>query len=204
MRLVLIRHAESEHAVRGLVGGPLGCRGLTAGREVGATLSPNRRTGRLRRPPHQPFPRARQTAERLLPALPITAVTEEAVLCELLPGQADGLTWNAYRAQFGEFDLVAEPERPFSPGGENWLEFCGRVRRTLAALGEQFAGKTVAAVTHGGFIVVSLLALFDVPRPGTGARLHVDYTSLPTWRLSGSVWTLAGYNDTCHLDRLDE
>ena len=30
MRLVLIRHAESEHAVRGLVGGPLGCRGLTA------------------------------------------------------------------------------------------------------------------------------------------------------------------------------
>ena len=99
---------------------------------------------------------------------------------------------------------MAEPERPFSPGGENWLEFCGRVRRTLAALGKQFAGKTVAVVTHGGFIVVSLLALFDVPRPGTGARLHVDYTSLTTWRLSGSVWTPAGYNDTWHLDRLDE
>ena len=136
--------------------------------------------------------------------MPVTAVTEEAVLCELLPGQTDGLTWDAYRAQFGEFDLVAEPERPFSPGGENWLEFCGRVRRTLAALGKQFAGKTVAVVTHGGFIVVSLLALFDVPRPGTGARLHVDYTSLTTWRLSGSVWTPAGYNDTWHLDRLDE
>lgn len=179
------------------MGGPLGCRGLTAcGCQQAERLAQHfHRTGELADCAAlltSPFLRARQTAERLLPALPVTAVTEEAVLCELLPGQADGLTWDAYRAQFGEFDLVAEPERPFSPGGESWLEFCGRVRRTLAALGEQFAGKTVAAVTHGGFIVVSLLALFDVPRPGTGARLHVDYTSLTTWRLSGSVWTLAG------------
>jgi broad specificity phosphatase PhoE len=131
----------------------------------------------------------------LLPALPVTAVCEEPDLGELLPGQADGLTWDACRAQYGMFDLVAEPERPFSPGGESWLAFHGRVRRTMAALAEQFAGRTVAAVTHGGFIVVSLVALFDIPRPGTGARLHVDYTSLTIWGKSNSAWELERYND---------
>jgi hypothetical protein len=59
----------------------------------------------------------------LLPTLTVTAVTEESDLGELLPGQADGLTWDVYRAQYGVFDLVAEPERPFAPGGECWLAF---------------------------------------------------------------------------------
>jgi broad specificity phosphatase PhoE len=56
--------------------------------------------------------------------------------------------------------------------------FDGRIRRAMTDLAGQFSGQTVAAVTHGGFIVVSLLALFDISRPGTGSRLHVDYTSL--------------------------
>jgi broad specificity phosphatase PhoE len=136
----------------------------------------------------------------LRPALPLTAVSEEPNLCELLPGQADGLTWAAYRAQYGMFDLVAEPERPFAPGGESWLTFHDRVRRTMATLAQRFVGRTVAAVTHGGFIVVSLLALFDIPRPGTGARLHVDYTSLTVWRAANNVWELERYNDAWHLD----
>jgi hypothetical protein len=59
----------------------------------------------------------------LLPTLTVTAVTEESDLGELLPGQADGLTWDLYRAQYGVFDLVAEPERPFAPGGECWPAF---------------------------------------------------------------------------------
>jgi broad specificity phosphatase PhoE len=74
--------------------------------------------------------------------------------------------------------MVAEPERPFTPGGESWLEILGRVRRPMATLAKRFAGQTVGAVTHRGFIVVSLLAPFDIPRPRPGARLHVDYTSL--------------------------
>jgi broad specificity phosphatase PhoE len=87
--------------------------------------------------------------------LTVTAVSEESNLSELLPGQADGLTWEACRAQYGMFDLVAEPERPFAPGGECWLEFYGRVRRMMDTLAEQFAGRTAAAVTHAGFIVVT-------------------------------------------------
>jgi broad specificity phosphatase PhoE len=60
----------------------------------------------------------------------------------------------------------------------------------------------VAAITHGGFIVVSLLALFDIPRPGTGARLHVDYTSFTVWRAANNVWELERYNDAWHLEQI--
>jgi broad specificity phosphatase PhoE len=209
MRLVLIRHAESKHAVSNIVGGPLGYQGLTPrGREQAERLAERlRRTGELADCAAlftSPWRRARETAEILLPSLSVTAVSEDPNLCELLPGQADGLTWDVYRAHYGVFDLVAAPKRPFAPNGESWLEFHGRVRRTMATLAEQFAGRTVAAVTHAGFVVVSLLALFDIPRPGTGARLHVDYTSLTTWSMSSGVWTLARYNDAWHLDREDE
>jgi broad specificity phosphatase PhoE len=209
MRLVLIRHAESKHAVSNVVGGPLGCQGLTPrGRQQAGQLAERlHRTGELADCVAlltSPFPRARVTAGILLPALPVTAVYEEPGLSELLPGQADGLTWNAYRTRYGLFDLLAEPERPFAPDGESWLEFHGRVRRTMTMLAEQFAGRTVAALTHAGFVVVSLLALFDIPRPGTGARLHVDYTSLTIWSMTSGVWMLARYNDAWHLDREDE
>jgi broad specificity phosphatase PhoE len=98
MRLVLIRHGESEHAVNNIVGGPRGCQGLTPrGREQAGRLAERlRRTGELADCAAlltSPWPRARQTAEILQPALPVTAVTEDPNLCELLPGQADGLTW---------------------------------------------------------------------------------------------------------------
>jgi broad specificity phosphatase PhoE len=179
MRLVLIRHAESEHVVRNLIGGPRSCTGLTErGRQQAERLAQRfHQSGELAGCAAlltSPWPRARQTAEILLPSLLLAAVSEEPNLCELLPGQADGLTWDAYRAQYGAFDMVAEPERPFSPDGESWLAFNGRVRRAMTDPAEQFTSQTVAAVTHGGFIVVSLLALFDIPRPGIGARLRVE------------------------------
>jgi broad specificity phosphatase PhoE len=128
MRLVVIRHAESEYAVNNIVGGLLGCHGLTPrGREQAEWWAERlRRTGELADCAAlmtSPWRRARQTAEILFPSLPVTAVSEEPNLCELLPGQADGLTWDAYQAQYSLFDLVAEPRRPFSPGGESWQLF---------------------------------------------------------------------------------
>jgi 2,3-bisphosphoglycerate-dependent phosphoglycerate mutase len=64
MRLILIRHAESEHAVNNIVGGPLGCQGLTPrGRQQARRLAERlRRTDELADCTAlltSPFPRAR-------------------------------------------------------------------------------------------------------------------------------------------------
>ena len=111
-------------------------------------------------------------------ALPAGPIEEDCDLCELHPGAADGLSWEAYRATYGAWNLLISPTRPFAPGAESWVEFAQRVRATLERLAERFAGQTVVAVTHAGFIVVSVLVLFDIPRPGTRAHLDPGFTSL--------------------------
>jgi broad specificity phosphatase PhoE len=203
MRLILVRHGESEHGRRRLIAGRSGCLGLTErGKEQAAAVA-----GRLRasgefgegvRLLTSPVLRAWQTAERIAVALGVEAAVDDG-LREVEPGAADGMAWEAYVEQYGAFDMVAEPERPFAPGGESWLDFTGRVGATMARLGEQLAGQTVVAVTHGGFIVVAMLVLFAIPRPGTRAYLEPGYTSLTEWRFGEGVWRLERYNDTCHL-----
>ena len=53
---------------------------------------------------------------------------------------------------------------------------------------------TVGAVTHAGFIVASVIALFGIPRPGTGARLDPDHVSLTEWHCLEVGWRLVRYN----------
>ena len=204
MRLILIRHGASEHATRGLIAAVTGCTGLTAhGRAQAAALAARvRQTGELRDCTallSSPVLRARQTADILAPALPVRRVAEDPDLREILPGVADGLTRAAYRASYGEFDLSADVQRPFAPGGESWADFSGRVELTLARLARRFDGQTVVAVSHAGFIVPAILTLFAIPRPGTGARLEPRHTALTEWRVSCGLWQLVRYNDAAHL-----
>ena len=205
MRLILVRHGESEHTMRDVIGGPLGCTGLTergrqqaralrdrliadgAYRDCGALLS-------------SPVPRARETASILLDALPIEKVEEDCGLCEIHPGEADGLAWEAYRARYGAFDLQAQPDRPFSPGGESWRDLIDRVEDTLERFAARFDGRTVVAVSHAGFIVVSFLSLFAIPVTGRRARLEPSHASLTEWQVANGVWNLVCYNDVHHLN----
>lgn len=204
MRLVLVRHGASEHSRRGIIADVHGCAGLTAegvtqaqrlARRLWATSELDGCAALL----SSPVSRARQTAEILAGVLPTRDVVEDQALCELRPGAADGLAWADYRARYGAFDLLAFPDRPFAPGGESWHDFIARVRRTLTRFSEQFAGQTVVAVSHAGFIVASLLVVFDIPRPGTGARFEPLHTSLTEWRVRDTAWELVRYNDAYHL-----
>jgi broad specificity phosphatase PhoE len=73
------------------------------------------------------------------------------------------------------------------------------VGATLHRLADRFAGETVVAVTHAGFVMASILVLFDIRRPGTGARLDPAHTSLTEWEVAGGIWRLVRYNDAGHL-----
>lgn len=205
MKLILIRHAESEHGRQGLIADVLGCRGLT----VQGVQQAEQLATRLRTTGEasdcsvllsSPVPRARQTAQIIQAALPIEAIHEASDLCEIRPGAADGLTRAAYEARFGAFDPVAEPQRPFAPGGESWSQFVTRVGTTLERLAVQYQDQTVVAVTHAGFIVAAFLCLFAIPRPGTGTSIDPRHTSLTIWRCRSRTWQLERYNDAWHLE----
>jgi broad specificity phosphatase PhoE len=210
MRLILIRHAASAHTLRGIIAGGSSCPGLTEdGFKQAHLLARHLRTMPEASDCHtvlsSPVLRARQTAEVLARTMEILPITQDNDLTEVHPGEAEGLSWDAYRSQYGEFDLVAEPTRPFAPHGESWLQFIGRVRATLQRLAETYAGQTVFAVTHAGFIVASVLVVFDIPKPGTGNRgwLEPLHTALTEWNVTPERWTLVRYNDASHLVSVD-
>jgi probable phosphoglycerate mutase len=196
VRLLLVRHGESNAAVNGIVGGERGCTGLT---ERGFAQA--RALGdRLRREGFVPdvvlastLPRAFETAETLAEGFGMS-VERHDDLCEFRPGEIDGTRWEDYES----FDIVAEPDRVVSPGGESLNVFHGRVRSMLDQLAAAYDGKTVLAATHGGFIATSIINTFGI---GTERSVWVDveFTSITEWRLDNETWHLARANDYAHL-----
>lgn len=204
MRLILIRHGESLHSQRRLIAGIDSCPGLTErGFEQSRLLARRlEQTGELHETSQlltSPVLRARQTAEILAPCFPQCTLRDDVRLSELLPGEADGLRWPEYAARYEAFDLVTEPERPFAPGGESWQDFGVRVHALLDELAKSYQQETIVGISHAGFIVMAMLELFSIPRPGTGTRIDPAFTSITEWEYGAREWKLLRFNDVAHL-----
>ncbi len=196
MRLLLVRHGESVAAVTGVVGGARGCTGLTERGFAQARALRDRLVGEGFRPDvicASTLPRAHQTAETIAEGFGFD-VERHDDLCEFRPGEIDGTRWEDYEG----FDVIAEPDRVISPGGESLNLFHGRVRSMLDQLADAFDGKNVLAATHGGFIATSVINTFGIgtERP---VWIDVDYTSITEWRRNDDRWTLVRVNDVAHL-----
>jgi broad specificity phosphatase PhoE len=150
------------------------------------------------------LPRAIETAEIIAPALGVEMAAPRCDLCEVHPGDADGLEWAEYNVRYGSFDMEAEPDRVFAPAGESWNSFHQRVRTVLEDIARDHAQQSVVAVCHAGVIMASLRVLLDV-RPGTRAQLRPTNTGLTEWEHEPSLdrWTLRTFNETSHLLGLD-
>jgi probable phosphoglycerate mutase len=227
-RLVLVRHGEAECNVSGVCGGIKGCTGLTAKGVAQVTALADRleRTGELAGADAlyaSVLPRAIETAELLAPALrpigaddadgadgadgggatfgSIPAVITECGLCELHPGDADGLTWEEFSARYSGPDWDDHPDHPIAPGGESWTGFVLRVADALEAVAARHPGSLVVVACHAGVIEASLLSMLPLVDGRAGARLQLrtQHASLTTWEVEQGRWRLLGYNDASHL-----
>ena len=204
MRLILIRHGDSDHGKDGRILRPADCPGLTplgfeqVGR-LAQRLELSREFEGCDRFLASPYTRAKQTAAGLTGVIQ-RPIEIEHDLQEQRWGEAEGLTDEEYRAQYGKFNLLAEPDRVIAPGGESWNGFRARVLATMERLAAAYPHETVVACTHGGFIVLSFLALYD-PRPGMRPFLDPRHTALTEWNYDQTrgIWTLVRYNDAAHL-----
>ncbi len=210
-RLVLVRHGEAVCNVEGVCGGPKGCAGLTGrGRaQVGALADRLEASGELAGATAlyaSVLPRAVETARILAVALGADGAmppepVAECGLCELHPGEADGLTWEAFTAAYGEVDWDTDPGRPIAPGGESWTGFVHRVSSALDDVASRHEGGLVVVACHAGVVEASLLAKVPVAGGLDGARLglRTEHASLTTWAVESGTWRLLGYNDAAHL-----
>jgi probable phosphoglycerate mutase len=197
--------------VSGVCGGRAGCTGLTE-RGVEQVIRLRDRlavTGELAATDvlyASVLPRARQTAEILAPALvagdgPGLSVISECGLCELHPGEADGLSWAEFADRFSPLDWDKDPDQAIAPGGESWTGFVNRAADMLTAIADRHRGQLVVVACHAGVIEASLLALLPVVGGRQGARLQLrtQHASLTSWEVDDGRWRLLGYNDAAHL-----
>ena len=208
MRLLLIRHAEPVANVAGIVAGPRGCTGLTeTGRAQAAALA-ERLKGEALAPDvvySSVLPRAVETAELLRAALAGAEVVQDCELCELHPGECDGLTWDEQVRRYGPAEGRGA-DTPISPGGESLRGFDRRVRAAVERLVAMHPDQFVVVVSHGGFISAATLALLGVPGLAETKSffLNPSYTSLTEWKtIEPGRWLLERYNDAGHLSGLE-
>lgn len=200
-RLVLIRHGEAQAYLDQVVAGEKGCTGLSdLGRRQATALRDRlARTGELADATAlyaSVLPRAIETASIIAPAVGGHEIEQDCDLCELHPGDADGMTWTDWRDAYSVENWDADTR--MSPGGETWKEFLARVDARLRRLVADHLDDTVVVACHGGVIEGSLAAGLDV-RVRFPAQLEVSNTSLTEWRITDDAWRLIRYNDHAHL-----
>ena len=205
MRLILVRHGDAHAGFHGPIAGPTGCRGLTdLGRRQAVALRDHlAATGRVRADVllASVLPRAVETATIVGPGLGLEIADRDCDLCEVHTGEADGVDWSQYNDRYGSFDMEAEPDRVFAPGGDSWNGFHARVAGTLDRLARDHTGRTVVAVCHAGVIMASMRLLLGIPDPSTSANLRPSNTGLTEWEHDPSAgsWILRSYNEATHL-----
>src|SRR5688500_7866948 len=97
MRLVLIRHGASHHSALDQVAGLASCKGLTdegirQGKRLADRLRSTQELDTCTLLLSSPVLRAQQTAEILAGVLPVHVIQIDHDLCEVQPGDADGLS----------------------------------------------------------------------------------------------------------------
>jgi len=149
--------------------------------------------------------RATQTAEIIAPALGLPMLYDSEVQEWRFP-EDEGLNVDEYVEHFKTIPHDQKPFFQIIPGAESWVQFMLRACTSLNRLTQQYEGKTIVVVCHGGVIDASFhffLRLSTLHLPPTYFDTH--NTSITHWYRTDDTgyhppsWTLESYNDIMHL-----
>jgi broad specificity phosphatase PhoE len=205
-RLVLVRHGEARCNVAGIVGGLSGCTGLSAVgvKEAEALRDRLIDSGELSGAVAvyaSILPRALETAAIVAPGIRGLEAVPDCELCELHPGEADGLTWAEFTERYGGPNWDVDPDAVLAPGAESWNGFVRRVKTVLTETASRHRGELVVIFCHGGVVEASMEAFFPVDLERGRLKLRTLHTSLTEWERGPGGWLLLRYNDAAHLAR---
>lgn len=201
MRLILVRHGQSEGNVSGVVQGRVDYALSALGAEQARSTADRLARMPVERIFSSPLLRAYQTAAAIAAPHGLDVIREHG-LAEYDIGDASGLTGPEIRERFPHvLEAYRRGERPGFPGEEGRDTFQERVLQTVGQLRE-LPGTTVA-VAHGG--VISLVCSVAVGldqrfRPGVFQVANCSITEISDDRQGRLV--IQRQNDTCHLQGL--
>jgi broad specificity phosphatase PhoE len=200
MRLLLVRHGQSEANATGIVQGHLDFDLTDLGRLQAQATAERLRSEKVDRVIASPLKRAFNTAQTIAAA---HGVDVEPVpgLMEYNLGDVSGLTGAEIRERYPEIGhAYARGVRPVFPGEEGRDVFAERIRVVLDAWAE--SKQTVVAVAHGGVITAICYAVagVDPHRPGLFEIANCALTEVVLDRAGRKA--IARHNDTCHLESI--
>ena len=208
MKLLLIRHAESQGNYEGRLQGrkefPLTERGERQAQALASRLA----AMPIAAVYSSPIRRAHETALAAGGRMGLEVVLDPRVQEYDFGELLSGLTWQEIREQKPEIvsALVKNhSEFPRYPGEEGRGPFRERVCAALAEIADRHCeDETVAVVTHAGPIVVYVMETIGRGY-GRPISFSIENTSITTIEISASAGTfvpaavVTGLNDTCHL-----
>lgn len=165
MKLILMRHAEAERDSS-----------QRSKRDFGLTDQGQAHAAQVASSFGEPI-------DRILTSSLPRAIDTGRIVASSLGIQTPGVVNEL--AEFGELESCEH---------ESLEEFLIRVEATMNRLAAEHEVGTTLVITHAGFIMGSVRALFKVPTPGTGARLEPRFLSLTEWTRQDGVWELRYFN----------
>ncbi len=156
------------------------------------------------------FLRAKETAEIIAPALDLPIIFDDSVQewRDGIEGE-NSISVEEYRTTFDAASFEQKPFVRMIPGSESWVEFMLRAGVALNRITQEYEGKRIVIVCHGGVVDSSFIyfqGLSSLRFPPTFFSTH--NTSITHW-FRGSfdslptMWILERYNDAMHLRDLD-
>jgi probable phosphoglycerate mutase len=195
LRLLLVRHAESEHnRFRTLSSSPPGLDLSETGRVQAAALARSLAARDVTAVYASPCLRARSTAVAVAEAHRL-AVTRSDALLEYGLGELEGATsteaWRAVEELFAAWMLRDELDAALPGGGESGRSVVDRVRSAVdEAAARTETGGTAVLVGHQGSIRTAVPRIVDNVPPSFGYRhplRNVDIVEIA--RAEGGGWT---------------
>lgn len=205
--IVLVRHGQGECNAAGVIGGDVGCRGLTPrGRRESvcladrlAELDRQRRFDALLTSPR---PRVLECAQIIGVRLGRRVTVVEPLRGQEF-GTADGQSWDHVIRGFGG-PPTHDPDRPIAHGAEAWNAYATRVLAALSELLAEHAGQRILLVGHGKTTGLAGALLSGTADPRSCAEGYViDHGALSSWRRGPDGWRVLVHNDSSHLAHCD-
>jgi alpha-ribazole phosphatase len=162
-RLVLVRHADTDAAMRGRCYGRLDVGLSPEGRRQARELGRALRGISVAAVYSSPLSRALDTAAAIAAPHGLEPVVEDS-LRELDFGELEGMLYKDIEAARPELfrEWMETPGSVRFPGGEALADLRARVRPAVAEIRERHEGEVVALVAHGGVIRIVLADALDL------------------------------------------
>jgi ribonuclease H / adenosylcobalamin/alpha-ribazole phosphatase len=198
-RLLLLRHAQTEHSAQRRYSGRGDVPLTDVGMRQAAAAARRLASLDVATIVSSPLRRARQTADEVSAATDAEIVLEDG-FTEVDFGAWEGLTFAEAAARDPDVHRrwLSDPSVP-PPGGESFAEVHRRVRRATDELIAKHGGATLVVVSHVTPIKTLLRMALDAG-PSVLYRLHLDLISLSVIEFypDGHA-SVRLVNDTCHL-----